>query len=391
MHEFVGRSVQSAVLADLRLFPAVALLGPRQAGKSTLALEIAKGLDGCVYLDLENEEDRARLSNPGLYFGMYAGSTVILDEVQSLPSIFPVLRSVIDRDRRPGRFLLLGSASRQLVNQSSESLAGRIGYIEMSGFLPDECPQGRDSLFTLLSRGGFPDSYLAGSDSDSYRWRQAFIRSYVERDLPLLGLGAPPPLIRRLWTMAAHLQGQLLNGSTLAASLGTSATSVRRYLDFMEDALLVRLLPPWSGNLKKRLTKSPKLYLRDSGIAHALLSVKDRDEMMGHPGWGAQWEAVVVESCLRWCFNSTASYYRTSNGTEVDLVLESGGHRVIVEAKASLSPVVGKGFWTTLADLNADAGFICAPVDSMYPLAENVFVVPIVELKQRLMDIGFGD
>jgi hypothetical protein len=322
---------------------------------------------------------------------MHAGSTVILDEVQTMPSIFPVLRSAIDRDRHPGRFLLLGSASRHLVNQSSESLAGRIGFVEMSGFLPDECPEDTDSLFKLLSRGGFPESFLAESDSDSYRWRQAFIKSYVERDLPLLGLGAPPQLIRRLWAMAAHLQGQVLNVSTLASSLGSSTSSIRRYLDFMEDALLLRLLPPWVGNLKKRLVKAPKLYLRDCGIAHALLSIKDRDEMMGHPGWGAQWESLVVESCLRWCPNATASFYRTSNGTEVDLVLESGARRVIIEAKASASPSVGRGFWTAVSDIDAFAAFICAPVATMYPLHDKVSVVPIVDLKRCLTEIGFAD
>jgi len=385
MHGYIQREIHTRLLADLSLFPAVALLGPRQAGKSTLAKETVRLSPESIYLDLESPSDLARMEEPELFLNRYGQHTIIIDEVQILPALFPVLRSIIDKNRHPGRFILLGS--RLLVNKSAESLAGRISFLELTPFSVSECCKSAtdiDTLLTLLNRGGFPESFLASDNSKSYRWRQEFIRSYVERDLPLLGLKAPVPLIKRLWQMIAHLQGQMLNSSKLAESLGISPGSIRSYLDFMEEAMLVRILPSWEGNLKKRLVKAPKIYIRDTGIANCQLQIADQDSLMGHPSWGAQWEALVVESCCSWFPDASASYYRTSNGSEVDLVLESADKRILIEAKASSNPSLSKGFWNAVADLSPDRCFVCAPVTSAYPIKNKVTVTDLLNLKAEL-------
>jgi len=380
MHGNVHRELGARVAADLTLFPAVVLLGPRQIGKSTLARELGALSPGSISFDLESPRDRARLTDPELLLEELADRLVILDEVQAFPDLFPVLRSLIDRNRRPGRFLLLGSASPLLIRQASESLAGRVSYLELGPFLPSEVGDDRKSLLDRVSRGGFPDSFLATDDSASLRWRLAFVRAYVERDLPQLGLEAPASLLRRLWTMLAHLQGQTLNTSQLASSLGIAPATVRRYVDFMESALLIRLLPAWSGNVKKRLVTAPRVYLRDSGVAAALLDLGNLEKAMGHPSRGSQWESVVLECLAAWHPDARLSYYRTSNGAEVDFVIEQGEKRWVVEAKASSAPQVSRGFWSSLEDLGVRQAFVCAMVEEAYPLREGVRVVPVTAL-----------
>jgi len=385
-HSRLPRFLKEKIQKDLKLFPCVVLLGSRQVGKSTLAKEILEERNDWVYLDLERPSDIRKLSDPEVFFQLQRERLVILDEVQTFPDLFPVLRSVIDEHRRPGRFLLLGSASRSLVNQSSESLAGRVSYQELPPILPDEylVQAGFSKLFQLLLRGGYPESLLAASDEDSLRWRQEYLRSYIERDLPLLGLSAPVPLIQRLVRMLAHIQGQSLNVSQLASSLGVHPGTIRNYLDFLEQSLLVRTLPAWSGNLKKRLVKAPKVYLRDTGLVWALLNIATVEDAMGHPAWGALWESLVVEATLAACPGAQASYYRTSNGTEVDLVLEKGSQRILIEAKANSAPSLTRGFWTALEDMAPTRTYVCAPVDSPYPLKKEVWVVPIRELMKTI-------
>ena len=290
MQPYVERSLTTDLKADLALFPAVALIGPRQCGKSRLAAKIAEFYPGSLRLDLENPRDRAKLSDPQLYFESNASRFVCIDEIQLIPELFPVLRAEIDRDRRPGRFLILGSASRALVNRSAESLAGRIGYRELTPFSPMEYLAGSPpSVLETLSRGAFPESALATNGEASLRWRESFLKSIVERDLPMLGSRVSAIAMERFLTMCAHLQSQVLNAAKLGASLDLAGPSVRARLDFLQEALFVRLLPPWEGNLKKRLIKSPKLYIRDSGLCHALLGIGSVDDLLGHPVFGSSW------------------------------------------------------------------------------------------------------
>jgi predicted AAA+ superfamily ATPase len=373
MHGYIERSLTPAILNDMKLFPAVAILGPRQAGKSRLAAHIAERFHASIRLDLENPRDRAKLADPTLYFENNGGVMICIDEIQLMPELFPVLRSIIDDDRRPGRFLILGSASRELVNRSAESLAGRIAYRYLTPFLPTEYLSGTPpSILDTLSRGGFPESALAENDAASYRWREAFLRSYIERDLSMLGMGSSSIATERLLTMCAHLQGQILNMASLGSSLGISGPTVRARLEFLQEALLLRLLPPWSGNLKKRLIKSPKLYIRDTGLCHTLLGIRTPNDLMGHPVFGPSWEAFCVETLCASFQEAAASYYRTSNGAEMDLVLEKGTQRIAFECKASSAPQLTRGFHTALRDLQPEQAFVLCPIEESYPLGKGI-------------------
>ncbi len=373
--KYIKRQLHGKALEYLAAFPAVAILGPRQAGKSTLARKIVEEVGNSVYLDLEKPSDLRKLSEPELFFKIQKDKLVCLDEIQRAADLFKVLRSIIDETARNGQFLILGSASRDLIRQSSESLAGRIAYLELVPFnFSDIKETARNSLDLLWMRGGFPRSILANDDRLSFVWRENFIRTFLERDIPQLGFQTPAESISRLWQMCAHSHGQLLNASRLGESMGVSHTTIRAYLDLLKQTFMIRLLTPFETNLKKRLIKSPKIYIRDSGILHALLEIESLDQLIGHPVYGASWEGFALENILSHLPDWTASFYRTSAGTELDLVLSKGQKNIGVEFKASSSPQLSKGFWNAVADLKLDEIWVIAPLDDTYPIENNVQV-----------------
>jgi predicted AAA+ superfamily ATPase len=333
-------------------------------------------------LDLEAEADRETLRRPDLFLPAYRDRLVVLDEVQWVPELFTALRPEIDAERRAGRFLLLGSASAGLLRQSAESLAGRIAYEELTPFLASETPPDLASLQQLWQRGGFPLSFLATDDEASLRWRQAFLRTLLQRDLPALGIRVAEETMRRFMTMLAHLQGQLLNAAQLGQALGgVSHTTVARYVDHLVDALLARRLEPHQANVGKRLVKSPKVYLRDSGLVHALLGLSTPRDLQGHPVVGASWEGFVIEQiAAAMPAGAHLGFYRTSAGAEVDAVVHSGSRRVAFEVKFSSAPKPTRGFWQALEELQIDEAYVVAPVARRYPLSEGVQVLPVWEV-----------
>lgn len=383
----IERQVKSEIVQLLGQQAAVCLLGPRQVGKTTLALEIAGERDS-VYLDLESQADRNRLSEPELFLESVSDVLVVIDEIQRAPDLFEALRVLIDSGRRSdqgkGRFLLLGSASPALLRQSGETLAGRISYVELDPFSADEVDSaGSDQLWV---RGGFPDSFLATDDPASFRWREDFIRTYLERDVPQLGPRVPAETLRRFWTMLAHRQGANFNASDIAASLGLSGPTVSRYLDLMVDLLLVRRLEPWRSNTGKRLVKSPKTYIRDSGLLHALLGLGDFEELVGHPVAGASWEGFVIENLIRTAGGRVdATYYRSTGGAEADLILTwPSGTRWAVEIKRSLAPKLTRGFHSVWSDLEPDRGFLVYPGSDRYPIDDRVEVISLESILQEI-------
>jgi len=377
----IGRTLAALILRRLRQSPAVALLGPRQCGKSTLARSILQTRPSC-YLDLERPSDRAKLQDPEAFFRLQKDRLVCLDEVQRAPEIFPVLRSILDETGKQGRLLVLGSASPDLLRQRSETLAGRISYLELAPFSLSEISAAKtgreDPLRRLWTRGGFPRSYLARSDAASFAWREDFIRTFLERDITQLGIHVAAQTLRRFWMMCAHSHGQLLNSSQLGQSLGLSHTTVRSYVDILERTFLLRVLTPFEANLKKRLVRSPKIYLRDCGLLHALLELPSASALHGHPVFGASWEGLVIENALAVLGRGwRTGFYRTSDGTEIDLVAEKGNERIAIECKASSAPTVSKGFWTALKDLSIRQAFVVAPVSQAYPIGKGAHVVPL--------------
>lgn len=385
----IKRRIEAELLHLVNESPAVALLGPRQVGKTTLALDIGETLPS-IYLDLESEADRAKLSEPELYLASHGDKLVILDEVHRLPDVFQILRGLIDRNRRSGRragqFLLLGSASIELLKQSGETLAGRIAYLEMQPVDGLEVPA--DALGKLWLRGGFPDSFLASSDRGSMRWRQDFIRTYLERDIPLLGPRIPAETLRRFWTMLAHHQSGLLNAAELARSLGVDGKTVASYLDLLVDLLLVRRLEPWHANIGKRLVKSAKVYVRDSGIAHALLGLGSTEQVLGHPIVGASWEGFVIETLIAASPEGTAAnFYRTAAGAEIDLLLTPPGKKPwAIEIKRSLAPKLEKGFHLACEDIQPTKRIVVYPGEESYPLPGNVAAMSLPTAARLLLD-----
>jgi predicted AAA+ superfamily ATPase len=360
--------------------PAVAILGPRQVGKTTLARAAAGAREGAVYLDLETAADQSKLTDPARCLAARRHRLVVLDEVQNAPGLFSELRAEIDADRRPGRFLLLGSASFRLLRQS-QSLAGRLEVVDMAPLLLPEVARRFEDIERLWVRGGFPGSYTPELDADAWQWRQDFIRHVLNIDLPALGIGVDPPSMSRFWRMLAHLHGQQWNASALSRSLGVSAPTVARWLDHLVDALVVRRLEPWHANLGKRLVKSPKVYLRDAGLLHALLGIRDSDDLSGHPSAGASWEGFVVEQvCARLPAGTPVSYYRSAGGAELDLIVELGGRRIGIEAKLSSAPTVTKGFWRACEDVGVSQAWVVAPVREGWPIGDGVQVVSPLEL-----------
>jgi uncharacterized protein len=383
----IERHIKQKLVEAIDNAPAIALLGPRQVGKTTLAQEIGDTRPS-IYLDLESSADRAKLVDPEAYLASHENELVILDEVHRVPELFQSLRGLIDRGRRKGkkagRFLLLGSASVDLLQQSGESLAGRISYLELGPFDALEVPV--PNLETLWSRGGFPSSFLASSDAASFRWRQNFIRTYLERDIPQFGPRLPAETLRRLWTMLAHNQSELLNTANLARALAVDNKTVARYLDLLVDLLLVRRLQPWHSNAGKRLVKSPKVYVRDSGIVHALLRLPTREDVLGHPVVGGSWEGFVIESLLAAAPEGTdASFYRTSAGAEIDLLLTlPGGILWAIEIKRSSAPKVERGFHQACLDLKPTKSFVVYGGRERFPLNAETEAIGLAELAALL-------
>ena len=396
----IPRMLRSQVEEHLALFPAVGILGPRQVGKTTLARAIADARaetshgepgrsEGGLYLDLENPADLSRLAEGSGYLEGVTDRLVVLDEIQRAPGLFRELRGIIDRrirrGERAGQFLILGSASPDLLRQSGESLAGRIGYLELGPLDVREVEESR--LLRLWSRGGFPPSFLAPSDGASALWRENFIRTYLERDIPQLGPRIPAQTLRRFWTMLAHSQGGLLNASQLAGSLAVDGKTIAKYVDLMVDLLLVRRLQPIHANVRKRLVKSPKIYLRDSGILHALLGIPSLDALLGHPVAGASWEGFVIETLIRAAPDSLTppGFYRTATGVEIDLILDlPGPRRWAIEVRRGLAPRIGKGLRIALDDVAADRAFVVYGGDDRYALPGDIEVIGLRNLAEEL-------
>lgn len=383
------RRIQTDVMAALARQAAVGLIGPRQVGKTTLALHIAEDTRS-LYLDLEDRADREKLSDPALFLNQFEDSLVILDEIHRVPELFRQLRSIIDQGRRrgkgKGRFLLLGSASIDMLRQSGESLAGRIAYVDMGPFDALEVAYDEKSLIKLWLRGGYPESYLAEEDDESLAIRKDFIRTYLERDVPMFGPRLPAETMERLWTMLAHNQGSLLNASRLASNLSVSAQTLTRYIDLLADLFLVRRLQPYHANVKKRLVKSPKVYVRDSGLLHALLDIGDFNVLSGHPVVGAAWEGFVIENLLAVApFRTHASFYRTSAGAEIDLLLElPRGQRWAVEVKLGSAPRLERGFHHAREDIQPDRSFVVYSGTARYPLTGGIEAIGVRDLAHEL-------
>ena len=385
----IPRTITPDIERALNRQAAVALIGPRQVGKTTLALEIARSRDA-LYLDLEDRDDRNRLAEPVLFLDNLEDRLVILDEIHRMPELFQALRGIIDRGRRrgkgKGRFLILGSASIDMLRQSGETLAGRIAYIDMAPLSALEVDDARSSRERLWLRGGFPDSYLAASDEDSLALRRDFIRTYLEREVAMFGPRVPATTLERLWTMLAHRQGTMLNASMLARALEVSAQSVTRYIDLLADLLLLRRLLPFRANVGKRLVKSPKVYVRDSGLVHALLGITSLEQLAGHPVVGESWEGHVIETLVSVLPpRATPFFYRTSAGAEIDLIIEHGdGTHWVIEIKRSLSARVSRGFHLACADLEPARAFVVHAGDDRYPMSESLEAVSVRGLAAEL-------
>ncbi len=388
LQTYIPRRIAVDLQYSLNNFPITALLGPRQCGKSTLAKHIIADRANTLYLDLERPSDLRKLDDPEFFFQINQDKLICIDEVQMGPELFPILRVAIDDNRIAGRFFILGSASQDLIRQSSETLAGRIHFLELSPFNYDELVAADPARYTdsilMWTRGGFPDAILSNSEKYSFQWRVDFIRSFLERDIPQFGFSIPAITMRRFWSMIAHYHGQLLNSSKLAQSLGVSNPTIRKYIDIMAQTFMVHILPPFMTNLKKRLIKSPKIYIRDSGILHALLEIENSEDLLGHPIAGASWEGWCIEQILSFMSDWRASFYRTASGEEIDLILQRGQKLLAFEFKLSVAPKVSRGFSNTLELLQPDYVWIVAPVQEGYMKSLNVKVASIGEVLEDL-------
>ncbi len=390
----IKRSIENSIKQALKRSPSVALIGPRQVGKTTIALNISESVPA-IYLDLENRLDLQRARDITAFHAENSDKLIILDEVQRMPEVFAPLRGIIDKERRKGnkagQFLFLGSASIDLLQQSSESLAGRIAYLELHGIdILEYADQRQDKINTLWLRGGFPESLLAKSDADSLDWRRDFIKTYLERDIPQLGPRIPALTLERFWTMLAHNQGTIINASQLARNLEVSGVTVGRYLDLMADLLLVRRLQPWTVNVGKRLVRAPKVYVRDSGITHSLLNISNYNHLLGHPVVGGSWEGFVIENMMSVALSGVLPfYYRTSGGAEIDLILEfSGKEKWAIEIKRSSAPSLSKGFHIACEDIKADKRYVIYSGKEKFSLGEGITAISLPDLMEKLLKVA---
>lgn len=388
MHTYIKREIRGKTERDLKNFPVVAILGTRQCGKSTLAKKIGETLDNFLYLDLELPSNIQKLAEPELFLKANEDKIICLDEIQRRPEIFPVLRGVIDKNRKNGKFIILGSASGDLLQQSSESLAGRISYINLTPFTLTELDKnGKLDTIEYWTRGGYPDSFFAKSGEDSFNWRSNFVRTFLERDIPQLGIDISSLRLHRFLQMCAHLHGQTINSQKIGDSIGVSHNTIRKYIDIFEKTFIFRTLPPFFSNTKKRIIKSPKLYLRDSGILHTLLDITNYNNLLGNPIFGMSWEGFALENILNKMYDWRASFYRSSSGVEIDLILEKGEKRIAIEFKASQAPQVTKGFWLAMDDLKIDEAWIVSPIEGDgYPLEKNVSIIGLKDFLNLKID-----
>ena len=357
--------------------PVTALLGPRQCGKTTLARLIAEQTEAVLF-DLESVPDQRRLQNPELMLGSLSG-LVVLDEIQTMPELFQVLRVLVDRPENQARFLILGSASPEIIKSASETLAGRVEFIELQGF--DLSETGADTWKTLWLRGGYPRAYLANSDEDSLTWREGFIRTFLERDIPQLGINIPSTTMRRFWTMLAHYHGQTWNAADIGRSMGLSDKTVRSYLDILTGTFMIRQLQPWFENLGKRQVKSPKIYFRDTGLLHSLLDIPNTHALLGHPKVGASWEGFAVEQALQILHPNTAYFWGTHAGAEIDLVFQLKGRRYGMEVKFNEAPALTPSMRIASSELSLDHLWIIYPGNETYPIKENITALPLKRLE----------
>lgn len=385
--KYIPRILEERVRTSIAENPVTALLGPRQCGKSTLSKQIVFQRDDAVFLDLERPSDLQKLDDPEWFFTSQRGKLICLDEIQRKRELFPVIRSLVDEWEGSGHFLILGSASRDLLKQGSESLAGRISFNQLSPFTWNEI-RDRFSLETYLVRGGFPRSLLANSDGSSFGWREDFITTFLERDL-LQWSGFSPGAMRRLWITLAHLNGQVPNLSMIGSSLGISHTSVRNYLDLLSDTFMLSILPPYLGNTGKRLIRTPKVYLTDTGIIHALLGIRNFTESIGHPSFGAAWEALVLANLKAEFPGFDYYFYRTSHGSEIDILIEYHGKRIAIECKATVTPKLSPGTYTAIEDLKPKQTFVVCPVSEGWQMRKGIEVVSVSGLIDRLKIFGF--
>ena len=390
----IDRKIYPFLKEALARQAAVVLLGPRQVGKTTLAQELSKE-ESSIYLDLEWPEDRQKLENPGLFFGKHEDKLVILDEIHRVPEIFQPLRTIIDQGRRKnkgtGRFLLLGSASLELLNQSGESLAGRVEYIDLPPLNCLEIKEDENELNQLWLRGGFPDSFLAKNEKNSLAYRMSFIRTYLEREIPQFGSRIASQTLERFWTMLAHSQGSIINASQLSRSLMLSAKSVTSYVDLFTDLLLVRKIPPYFANIKKRMVKSPKVYIRDSGLLHGLLGIRDFENLLGHPIIGNSWEGFVLENLINCSpVGTKSSFYRTSGGAEVDLVLELPGKQApwVFEVKHGIMGKPNKGFYYAVEDINPEKSFVVHKGKDSFPIDQQTEALSLFDACKMLEQLS---
>ena len=378
---YLQRKLQDSILEHFNDIPITAIIGARQVGKSTLAKLLLKNKKDIIYLDLEIRTDKQLLEEPIQFFNINRSKIICIDEVQLLPGVFSEIRHFVDNNPKV-KFLILGSSSPELLRQSSETLAGRIFYYELPPLLLSEI-EGTAALETYWLRGGFPKSLLARNNRLSFVWLENYIKTFLERDLWLFGFNIPPNIMNRLWEMLAHINGQVLNYSQLANSMGVSQPTIKHYVSILHHTFMLRILPPYITNIKKRLIKSPKVYIRDTGILHTLLNISSFQELYSHPIYGSSWEIIVIENIISVYASWKYYFYRTSNGAEIDLILIKGSKVIAIEIKSSTTPKITKGFWQALNDIKATEAYVIAQVKMPYPLKGNVMVYPLMDFLNK--------